>query len=103
MRIDVSDEGPGIPPEKQEFIFEDFSRIAPEHKTGAGLGLAISRLLAQALGGHLTVDSAVGVGSTFSLWLPAVEGAPPPPDRAATVPERRARPVAEALPRTALP
>jgi len=103
MRIDVSDEGPGIPPEKQEFIFEEFSRIAPEHKSGAGLGLAISRLLAQALGGHLTVDSAVGVGSTFSLWLPAVESAPPAADRATTLPERRARPVAEALPRTVLP
>jgi signal transduction histidine kinase len=70
-RIDVADEGPGIPPEKQEFIFEEFGRIAPREKSGAGLGLAISRLLAKALGGQLTVQSAPGAGSTFSLSLPA--------------------------------
>jgi signal transduction histidine kinase len=70
-RIDVIDEGPGIPLDKQEFIFEEFGRIAPSGKSGAGLGLAISRLIAQALGGQLTVESAPGSGSKFTLWLPA--------------------------------
>ena len=74
IRIDVIDEGPGIPRDKQEFIFEEFGRIAPAGKHGAGLGLAISRLLAQALGGHLTVASTPGRGSTFTLWLPARRG-----------------------------
>jgi signal transduction histidine kinase len=68
--IEVSDEGPGIPVDKQEFIFEEFGRIAPHHKAGAGLGLAISRQLAQALGGQLTLQSVPGQGSTFTLWLP---------------------------------
>jgi signal transduction histidine kinase len=70
IRIDVADEGPGIPPDKHGFIFEEFGRIAPGTKSGAGLGLAISRLLAEALGGRLTVASVVGTGSTFTLWLP---------------------------------
>jgi signal transduction histidine kinase len=74
IRVDVTDEGPGIPHDKQEFIFEEFGRIAPAGKPGAGLGLAISRLLAQALGGQLTVASTVGSGSTFTLWLPARRG-----------------------------
>jgi signal transduction histidine kinase len=102
MRIDVTDEGPGIPAEKQDFIFEEFSRIDPEHKSGAGLGLAISRLLARALGGHLTVDSVVGIGSTFSLWLPAVDAAAPVANRPGAT-ERRPRPVTDAAPRSARP
>ena len=70
IRIDVTDTGPGIPADKQEFIFEEFSRIGTHEKLGAGLGLAISRLLAGALGGHITLDSEVGRGSCFTLWLP---------------------------------
>jgi signal transduction histidine kinase len=67
--IEVSDSGRGIPSEKLDFIFQEFGRIGSD-KTGAGLGLAISRLLAQALGGHITVTSELGRGSTFALWLP---------------------------------
>jgi signal transduction histidine kinase len=70
IQILVSDTGPGIPADQQEFIFEEFSRIGPRDKSGAGLGLAISRLVAGALGGHLTVDSEIGLGSRFILWLP---------------------------------
>jgi signal transduction histidine kinase len=70
IQILVSDTGPGIPAGQQEFIFEEFSRIGPRDKPGAGLGLAISRLVAGALGGHLTVDSEMGLGSRFILWLP---------------------------------
>ncbi len=68
--LEVIDTGPGIPADRQEFIFQEFSRIGDSNKPGAGLGLAISRLLAQALGGQISVESAPGRGSTFTLWLP---------------------------------
>ncbi|HET7614837.1 MAG TPA: HAMP domain-containing sensor histidine kinase [Gemmatimonadaceae bacterium] len=68
--LEVIDTGPGIPADRQEFIFQEFSRIGDDSKPGAGLGLAISRLLAQALGGQISVESAPGRGSTFTLWLP---------------------------------
>ena len=68
--VEVIDTGPGIPADRQEFIFQEFSRIGDSNKPGAGLGLAISRLLAQALGGQISVESEPGNGSTFTLWLP---------------------------------
>lgn len=68
--VTVSDTGPGIPPEKQELLFQEYGRIEPDREGGAGLGLAISRRLAELLGGRVTVSSEVGVGSTFTLWLP---------------------------------
>lgn len=71
--IDVIDNGVGIAPEKQESIFEPFvqlGRSLTSAHEGVGLGLAISRDLARAMGGNLTVVSAVGSGSTFSLTLP---------------------------------
>ena len=68
--IEVTDTGPGIPPDKKDYIFEEFSRLGGGDTPGAGLGLAISKLLAQALGGRITVESEVGRGSTFTLWLP---------------------------------
>lgn len=68
--VEFIDTGPGIPLQKQEFIFEEFSRIGGDDKPGAGLGLAISRVLAEALGGHISVESEIGHGSTFTLWLP---------------------------------
>jgi signal transduction histidine kinase len=71
VAIVISDTGRGIAQEKLDFIFEEFARIGDSDKTGAGLGLAISRLLAQALGGHLTVTSELGQGSAFTLWLPS--------------------------------
>jgi signal transduction histidine kinase len=68
--IDVTDSGPGIPPEKWDTIFEEFTRLAGGEASGAGLGLAISQRLAHALGGQVTLQSEVGSGSTFTLWLP---------------------------------
>jgi signal transduction histidine kinase len=67
--IEFTDSGPGIPPDKREYIFEEFSRLGGD-TPGAGLGLAISKLLAQALGGRITLESELGHGSTFTLWLP---------------------------------
>ncbi|HUF12564.1 MAG TPA: ATP-binding protein [Longimicrobiales bacterium] len=66
----VSDTGRGIPADKLELLFEEFARLDPDVGSGAGIGLAISRRLARALGGDVTVDSEPGRGSTFSLWLP---------------------------------
>ena len=68
--IDVSDTGPGIPPDKQVSIFEEFVRLGTGDRSGAGLGLSISLRLARMLGGQITLHSEVGRGSTFTLWLP---------------------------------
>ncbi len=67
----VADEGQGIPVEKQHLLFEEFQRLHMGKKEGSGLGLAISRRIARVLGGDLTVESAAGRGSTFTLWIPA--------------------------------
>jgi signal transduction histidine kinase/CHASE3 domain sensor protein len=69
--LELTDSGMGIAPDRQDYIFEEFSRVGGSGRSGAGLGLAISKLLAQALGGRITVSSAEGRGSTFTLWLPA--------------------------------
>lgn len=70
----VSDTGSGIPADRVEAIFEPFVQIdrrqLEESQQGVGLGLAISRELARAMGGDLDVRSRVGEGSTFSLTLP---------------------------------
>lgn len=70
IAIDVIDTGPGIAPDKTEVIFQEFSRLDPAAQHGAGVGLAISRRIARILGGDITVQSEVGRGSTFTLWLP---------------------------------
>ena len=69
----VADTGPGIPTEKLEAIFEPFVQLTADladPRGGVGLGLAISRDLARAMNGDLTVESSVGVGSRFTLRLP---------------------------------
>ncbi len=75
-RVDVRvrDNGPGIPLEKQESIFDPFVQVdrrLSNPREGVGLGLAISRDLARAMGGELSVESTPGEGSTFILRLPA--------------------------------
>jgi signal transduction histidine kinase len=71
IRISVSDEGPGIPPEDRERIFEPFIRLdtagAPD---GTGLGLSIARKLVELHHGRIWVESLPGKGSTFSFTLP---------------------------------
>lgn len=69
--ITVSDNGPGIPPEKQNMLFREFTRFDPKAAAGSGIGLAISQRVARALGGTITFRSEVGSGSSFTLWLPA--------------------------------
>jgi signal transduction histidine kinase len=71
VRIDVRDEGPGIPLEDQRLIFEKFGRSNPGGaKPGTGLGLFIARSIAEAHGGALRVDSEPDAGSIFTLELP---------------------------------
>jgi two-component system sensor histidine kinase KdpD len=66
----VVDEGPGVPQEAMEHIFEPFERFDPHSGVGTGLGLPVSRRLAEVLGGNLSVRSDPGLGATFILELP---------------------------------
>ena len=68
--IAVSDEGPGIAVEHMNRIFDAFSRGEPHGQHGVGLGLTIASQAAKLIGAELTVESKVGVGSTFRLVLP---------------------------------
>jgi signal transduction histidine kinase len=68
--LSVSDEGPGISPIYMNDIFVAFRRGETHGREGRGLGLAIARRAANALGGRLSVESEVGVGSTFTLSVP---------------------------------
>jgi signal transduction histidine kinase len=70
--VQVADTGPGIPRDKHDVVFQEFTRVVPEGSRGAGLGLAISQRIAEALLGRLSVQSEVGKGSVFTLWLPCV-------------------------------
>jgi signal transduction histidine kinase len=72
----VSDDGPGIPEDKLQVLFMEFTRLDPNAAEGAGIGLAISQKIAEALGGEITVESKVGVGSTFALRLPLTDRRP---------------------------
>lgn len=84
--LEVRDNGPGIPPEAHERVFQEFEQLAnPERdrSKGLGLGLAIVRRLAKLLDHRLELRSATGCGSTFSIRLPRAEapaqGAPAAP------------------------
>ena len=85
LRFTVADTGPGIPDTDQERIFTVFVQSAPgpsdKATQGSGLGLTISRQLARQMGGEIRLDSAPGVGSRFTLTLPAVALADQADDR----------------------
>jgi Signal transduction histidine kinase len=91
--IRVEDTGMGIASDEQERVFEPFVQAeARLTRTagGTGLGLTISRRLARLMGGELTVESRVGAGSTFTLWLPG--GATDAPSEREIVQPLRAEP-----------
>ncbi|GAA5481210.1 ATP-binding protein [Haloferula sargassicola] len=104
--LHVIDTGVGIPSDKVEHVFDEFFQLQnPERNRdkGAGLGLAICRRLLDSLGGTLGVKSLVGVGSTFSIRLPAtlLSAKPETPDRKVSgdlsaIHERHRRPAREA-------
>jgi signal transduction histidine kinase/CheY-like chemotaxis protein len=80
VEFSVRDTGIGIAPEHREMIFEDFVQLdnpIQRKVKGTGLGLPLSRRLAQLLGGDVRVESTVGVGSTFFLRIPILYGEPP--------------------------
>jgi signal transduction histidine kinase len=70
LAIHVVDDGPGIPSDKREEIFGEFSRLGVVDRPGAGLGLSIARRIARLLGGDVTVAERGERGSRFTLWLP---------------------------------
>ncbi len=76
LRIRVTDTGTGIPAERLGQLFIPFERLGAEHtrEEGTGIGLALSKRLAEAMGGTLTAASTLGQGSTFTVELPRVEG-----------------------------
>jgi two-component system OmpR family sensor kinase len=70
VRVSVADTGVGIPPDVLPYVFDRFFRAQREGRKGVGLGLSIARWIAEAHGGRLSVESEVGQGTTFTLWLP---------------------------------
>ena len=102
--IAVADEGPGISPEDQPHVFDRFWRADKARSRadgGTGLGLAIVRQIAESHGGHVRLQSKVGLGSSFVIWLPVtIPPAPPagtarpsgvPAPRPVPTPAERAR------------
>ena len=73
VRLSVSDTGPGIPPEGLERLFEQFYTArtsSPRHNIGVGLGLPIAKVIVEAHGGRIWVESEVGKGSVFHFSIP---------------------------------
>jgi signal transduction histidine kinase len=70
IAISVSDTGPGIPASSRASVFEEFVRLRPSAHEGVGIGLSISRRIAELIGATITLESEEGRGSVFTLWLP---------------------------------
>jgi PAS domain S-box-containing protein len=91
--VEVRDTGCGIPAENLERIFEPFF-TTKSAETGTGLGLHISKNTITSLGGEMAVESALGEGTTFRVWLPPQQGtlvSPSPAEPVARAAEARAR------------
>ena len=71
LAISVTDNGPGVPPDQRERIFEPFVRLPRSRRRGTGLGLAIVRRTIESHGGTITCDPSATGGARFTLRLPA--------------------------------
>lgn len=88
VKFSVADTGIGIAAEHQECIFQEFTQIdhpVQRRLKGTGLGRPLSRKLAELLGGHLSLQSELGIGSTFSATIPLVYHEPAPVQKEVTV------------------
>jgi signal transduction histidine kinase len=76
LRMDIRDEGIGIPSEEQGRLFQPYHRVEQDRQQfpGLGLGLAISKQIVEAHGGSIRVTSTPGQGSTFSFTIPLSKG-----------------------------
>jgi two-component system OmpR family sensor kinase len=73
VRLEVADEGPGLPPEQAARLFERFYRVDPSRsrtRGGSGLGLAIVQAIVHASHGTVTSSSVLGAGTSFVVTLP---------------------------------
>lgn len=84
VTVAVHDDGPGIAPERMADLFQPFCRLMPgadrqqpDEHAAIGVGLAVARRLAEAMGGTLTAASTLGEGSSFTLTLPVAKAASP--------------------------
>ncbi len=73
LRVEVTDAGPGLSPADQSRVFGEFFQVEGTERSGTGLGLAVTRVIVEAQGGHVAVRSRPGHGSTFMAWIPAAE------------------------------
>jgi signal transduction histidine kinase len=92
LNLSVRDTGIGIATKDHSRIFEEFSQVdtkIQKRVKGTGLGLPLSRSLAELLGGELTVESVLGQGSTFTLSIPPERGDPSRPQRSADSARKR--------------
>jgi signal transduction histidine kinase len=88
VQLVVSDHGVGIAPEEQHRIFERFYRATAaraRNVRGSGIGLALVKHIAEAHGGRVEVESAVGRGSTFTVTLPVAPLVTPAPEEIAAL------------------
>jgi signal transduction histidine kinase len=91
VRIEVEDNGPGLPPELGEQAFEPYVRGPNSSQQGIGLGLATVKRIADAHGGRVGVQSAPGLGCTFSVELPAARTDVVAPGSARPLPQAHAQ------------
>jgi CheY-like chemotaxis protein len=99
LKVAVADSGIGIPGDKLDAIFEAFEQVDASTRRqfgGTGLGLAITQRLARLLGGSVTVESALGQGSTFTLEIPVGDPLPEEDGEAAPTPAPVPQPAMDA-------